>query len=274
MKKINILVMLILFLFSPLLGASTQGARSSDSYTLTNIADALSAEETDKIRDTLTACADIMRFDSKNYDYDTLFKYVLYTHKNFQILTDIPAGSGRSSSLGYNNVSIVKSDYIDFIMKNVFQIEPQKPPVNNLLPRGFCYSDGYYYYTGGFDVYFATEIKEIESVYDIGGGARLVVFSDIYQEGDTKTRERSFAVLQKTDGYALLRLGMGETLPEIGEIRKYSPFSGHNEINWAGHTPSPITESGASILVPTLILIISVCAVGVILSIILLVKNR
>jgi hypothetical protein len=126
-----------------------------------------------------------MRFNIRNYDYDKLFKYVLYTHKNFQILTDIPADTGNSSNLGYNNVKLVNSDYIDYIMTRVFRITPEKPPVNELLERGFCYNDGYYYYIGGFGVYFATKIVDIKGVYDIGGGVTFVIFSDIYYESDT-----------------------------------------------------------------------------------------
>ena len=132
----------------------------------------------------LSACADLMSFDIKNYDYDTIFKYVLYTHQNFKVLTDIDPMTGSSSSLGYNNVSIAGSSFIDYIMENILRISPEKPPVNNLLNRGFCYSGGYYYYTGGFDVFFSTEIKDIIGIYDLGGNAVYIVFSDIYTEGD------------------------------------------------------------------------------------------
>ena len=52
--------------------------------------------------------------------------------KNFQILTDIPADTGNSSNSGYNNVTLVNSDYIDYIMTRVFRITPEKPPVNEL----------------------------------------------------------------------------------------------------------------------------------------------
>lgn len=166
-------------------------------YPFQNIINTLSDTEINDIKETLAACVDIMSFDIKDYDYDKLFKYILYTHKNFSILTDIPANSGQSSSLGYNNVSIVNSEFIDYIMEQVFRIAPEKPPVNNLLERGFCYNNGYYFYSGGFDVYFSTEIRDIISVYDLGGGVMFVVFSDIYTEGDTKTQEYSFAVLQK-----------------------------------------------------------------------------
>ena len=121
-------------------------------YPFRNRVNELSVSEKQEITKTLTACADVMRFNIRNYNYDKLFKYVLYTHKNFQILTDIPADTGNSSNLGYNNVKLVNSDYIDYIMTRVFRITPEKTPVNELLERGFCYNDGYYYYIGGFGI--------------------------------------------------------------------------------------------------------------------------
>ncbi len=245
-------------------------------YSFVNKLNSISAEELDSIKTTLSACADIMRFDIKNYNYDTLFKYVLYTHKNFQVLTDIPNNSSSSSSLGYNNVSIVSSDYIDYIMEKVFRITPEKPPVNNLLSRGFCYSDGYYYYTGGFDIYFATEILDLAGVYDIGGGVTFVVFSDVYYEGNTATPEYSFAILQKSsDGYSLLRLGMGENLPSQEEVRRYSPFSTYGNVSWNNATDGDTKKPNTSRLVlPVLLLIISVGIVGLVCSIVVFVRTK
>lgn len=254
---------------------NTLKERTLSDYPFPNRVNIISADDSQDIKRTLTACADIMSFDIKNYDYDTLFKYVLYTHKNFQILTDIPADSGSSSSLGYNSVSIVRSDFIDYVMQSIFRITPEKPPVNNLLNRGFCYSDGYYYYTGGFTTFFATEIIDLIGVYDIGGGVVFTVFSDIYSENDSQTPEYSFAVLQKTGGaYSLLRLGMGENLPSAEDIRQYSPFSTYNNIEW-GKTPAENTaEPKNNFILPVLLLIISAGTVGVICGIVALVKQR
>ncbi|MGN0107409.1 MAG: hypothetical protein ACI4A5_06930 [Hominilimicola sp.] len=247
-------------------------------YSFVNKLNTISAEEINSIRTTLSACADVMRFDIKNYNYDTLFKYVLYTHKNFQVLTDIPPASGSSSSLGYNNVSIVSSDYIDYIMEKVFRITPEKPPVNNLLNRGFCYSDGYYYYTGGFDVYFATEILDLAGVYDIGGGVTFVVFSDVYYEGTTATPEYSFAIVQKNSGgYSMLRLGMGENLPSQEEVKRYSPFSTYGSASWNSAADGDTKKANTSKLVlPVLLLIISVGIVGLVCSIVVFIhaKNK
>ena len=278
MKKILFFIPILTLMFNTVFAMPT---KTNDEiiadYPFRNRVNELSVSEKQEITKTLTACADVMRFNIRNYNYDKLFKYVLYTHKNFQILTDIPADTGNSSNLGYNNVTLVNSDYIDYIMTRVFRITPEKPPVNELLERGFCYNDGYYYYIGGFGVYFATEIVDIKGVYDIGGGVTFVVFSDIYYEGDTRTPEYSFAILQNTEnGYSLMRLGMGEDLPTSDEVRLYSPFKTYNEMNWninnVDNNNDDFVKSYISI--PILLLVISLGLIGLTACIVALVKRK
>ncbi len=244
-------------------------------YPFSNKVNTIPAEDAEMIRTTLTACADVMKFDIKNYDYDSFFKYVLYTHNNFRILTDIDPMTGNSSSLGYNNVSIVSSDFIDWVIENVFRVAPEKPPVNSLTSRGFCYGGGYYYYTGGFNAYFGTDVRELECVYDLGGGVTFVVFSDIYYENDSETPEYSFAVLQKTDGkYSVLRLGMGENLPSADEVKKYSPLSSYGSMTWGSDLADNGKTPGNGLLLPLILLVIAVGIVSFVCSVIALVKMR
>ena len=278
MKKILFFIPILTLMFNTVFAMPT---KTNDEiiadYPFTNRVNELSVSEKQEITKTLTACADVMRFNIRNYNYDKLFKYVLYTHKNFQILTDIPADTGNSSNLGYNNVKLVNSDYIDYIMTRVFRITPEKTPVNELLERGFCYNDGYYYYIGGFGIYFATEIVDIKGVYDIGGGVTFVIFSDIYYEGDTRTPEYSFAILQNTEnGYSLMRLGMGEDLPTSDEVRLYSPFKTYNEMNWninnVDNNNDDFVKSYISI--PILLLVISLGLIGLTACIAALAKRK
>ena len=278
MKKILFFIPILTLMFNTVFAMPT---KTNDEiiadYPFRNRVNELSVSEKQEITKILTACADVMRFNIRNYDYDKLFKYVLYTHKNFQILTDIPADTGNSSNLGYNNVKLVNSDYIDYIMTRVFRITPEKPPVNELLERGFCYNDGYYYYIGGFGIYFATEIVDIKGVYDIGGGVTFVIFSDIYYEGNTRTPEYSFAILQNTEnGYSLMRLGMGEDLPTSDEVRLYSPFKTYNEMNWninnVDNNNDDFVKSYISI--PILLLVISLGLIGLTVCIVALVKRK
>ena len=279
MKKILFFIPILTLMFNSVFAMPT---KTNDviiaDYPFTNRVNELSVSEKQEITKILTACADVMRFNIRNYDYDKLFKYVLYTHKNFQILTDIPADTGNSSNLGYNNVKLVNSDYIDYIMTRVFRITPEKPPVNELLERGFCYNDGYYYYIGGFGIYFATEIVDIKGVYDIGGGVTFVVFGDIYYEGDTRTPEYSFAILQNTEnGYSLMRLGMGEDLPTSDEVRLYSPFKTYNEMNWNINNVdnnNDVDFVKSYISIPILLLVISLGLIGLTACIAALVKRK
>lgn len=279
MKKILFFIPILTLMFNTVFAMPT---KTNDEiiadYPFTNRVNELSVSEKQEITKTLTACADVMRFNIRNYNYDKLFKYVLYTHKNFQILTDIPADTGNSSNLGYNNVKLVNSDYIDYIMTRVFRITPEKPPVNELLERGFCYNDGYYYYIGGFGVYFATKIVDIKGVYDIGGGVIFVVFGDIYYEGDTRTPEYSFAILQNTEnGYSLMRLGMGEDLPTSDEVRLYSPFKTYNEMNWNINNVDNNNDDDfvkSYISIPILLLVISLGLIGLTACIVALAKRK
>lgn len=279
MKKILFFIPILTLMFNTVFAmpSKTNDEIIAD-YPFTNRVNELSVSEKQEITKILTACADVMRFNIRNYDYDKLFKYVLYTHKNFQILTDIPADTGNSSNLGYNNVKLVNSDYIDYIMTRVFRITPEKPPVNELLERGFCYNDGYYYYIGGFGVYFATKIVDIKGVYDIGGGVTFVIFSDIYYESDTRTPEYSFAILQNTEnGYSLMRLGMGEDLPTSDEVRLYSPFKTYNEMNWNINNVdnnNDVDFVKSYISIPILLLVISIGLIGLTACIAALVKRK
>lgn len=279
MKKILFFIPILTLMFNTVFAMPT---KTNDEiiadYPFTNRVNELSVSEKQEITKTLTACADVMRFNIRNYNYDKLFKYVLYTHKNFQILTDIPADTGNSSNLGYNNVKLVNSDYIDYIMTRIFRITPEKPPVNELLERGFCYNDGYYYYIGGFGVYFATKIVDIKGVYDISGGVTFVIFSDIYYEGDTRTPEYSFAILQNTEnGYSLMRLGMGEDLPTSDEVRLYSPFKTYNEMNWNINNVdnnNDVDFVKSYISIPILLLVISLGLIGLTACIVALAKRK
>lgn len=279
MKKILFFIPILTLMFNTVFAMPT---KTNDEiiadYPFTNRVNELSVSEKQEITKTLTACADVMRFNIRNYNYDKLFKYVLYTHKNFQILTDIPADTGNSSNLGYNNVTLVNSDYIDYIMTRVFRITPEKPPVNELLERGFCYNDGYYYYIGGFGVYFATKIVDIKGIYDIGGSVTFVIFSDIYYESDTRTPEYSFAILQNTEnGYSLMRLGMGEDLPTSDEVRLYSPFKTYNEMNWNINNVdnnNDVDFVKSYISIPILLLVISIGLIGLTACIVALAKRK
>lgn len=253
-------------------GAGAKNEAALVEYPFENILPSLAETEKTAIKTTLAACADLMTFDIYNYDYDTIFKYVLFTHQNFKVLTDLDPMTGSSSSLGYNNVSLVSSAFIDYVMDNVLHVPPEKPPVNNLLTRGFCYSGGYYYYNVSFDVSFSTAVKELTGVYVLDGGTIFVIFSDVYTEGDTKTNEYSFAVLNNTDGnYSLLRLGMGESLPTADELYKYLPPSGDTKTE---DRDIKINDTSQRLMLIGLLIIIFAGIIGFVLAITALMRTK
>ena len=223
------------------------------------------------VRATVAACADIAEFDIKDYDYDKIFRYALYTHENFRVLTDIDPKEGESSSFGYNKISLVSGEFMDYVMENVLGITPEKPPISDLTERGFCFNNGYYLYTGGFNTYFSTEITGIDSAEHLGGGVFLVNFSDVYTEGNTRTAEKSYAVLlEREDGtYTLLRLGMGQSPPDRETLMSYVPQSD------TGETPSDEqTEGRKGALLPLLLLTCGAGTVGVILCVAAVVRRK
>lgn len=269
---ISVVFILICLFCAPLASAQPDRGQSSAAqnntvlteYPFEDILGALAETEITSIKTTLSACADLMTFDINNYDYDTIFKYVLFSHQNFKVLTDIDPMTGSSSSLGYNNVSLVNSAFIDYVMENVLRITPEKPPATNLLTRGFCYSDGYYYYNVSFDVFFSTSVNELIRVYDLGKGTIFVIFSDVYTEGDTKTDEYSFAILSNNGiNYSLLRLGMGENLPSVDEVNKYVPAVGDTKVD-EGDTKS---DAASRLLIIILLIVIFAGIVGFILAV-------
>lgn len=173
------------------------------------------------IKNTISACADIMHFDIADYDYDELMKYVLNTNKNFQILTALSPGENSDDS---DNIGLVNSDYIDYILTNTFRLTPVHPTVDSLVSRGFCYDNGYYYYKKAFNTYYSTEIYDIRHIYDAGSGVKFIIFTDIYRQLAKAIPEYSFAVVQTSDdsSCSLLRIGMGEILPSEDDILAYS----------------------------------------------------
>lgn len=270
MRKFIVVLCAVFAFFTP-----AAFAAPDKEYTFTDIKNELNTKSLAEIRKTLTACADLMSFDIHDYDYDRVFKYVLFTHENFSILTDIEPESGESSSLAYNNVSLVSVQYIDFIMTQILGITPEKPNVSSLIERGFCASGNYYLYTGGFGVYFATEIGDIKNVYDIGG-AMLVLFTDTYREGDTKTNEQSYAILtEREDGYTLLRLGMGAAPPAQDVVHTYSPYYAFEQNSWdIGDTKNNRDTKKREALLSVLIALTSLGAAGLIACIVILIKMR
>lgn len=196
-----------------------------NAYSMPNYINTLSAEERQRIFETAAACADIMEYNANSSNYDDLMRYLLPSNRNFRALTDmqneyLPESGG---------LSIVNAEYIDDILLNVFETEPEHPSVNSLLKRGFCFDNGYYYYKNPFNVFFATDVLDIDAVYNLSDELKYVIFTDIYRQGESAFPEYSYMILKKKDiGYAVKRIGMGKNLLSERELLKYTPHTANS----------------------------------------------
>lgn len=258
MKKLFIFAVLFVFFAVPLCLHAASGLNNRAS-------DAPEAEK-QEITAFLSACADIMRFDRNDYSYDNLMRYILCTHKNFTSVTALDPQS-QAAGNNSNGISIVSADYIDSIVKGVFKLNPEHPPVNALVDRGYCYTNGLYYYKNIFTVSFYTQIQDITELYSLGGGIYYVAFNDVYCENGVSTPEESFAVIQKNSAppYSLIRLGMGETLLSEAEIIAYTPQKTYQSPRWQTPPPDYVRSRGLS--TASLTIIIATAAVVLIFGV-------
>ncbi len=182
-----------------------------------------------RLRIALVSAADIMSFDVKNCDADRLMKYVLNTHRNF--LGAVPFSPDISAES--DGINIVSAGYIDYIITEIFNQKPLRPPINELAERGYCYNGSNYHYTDAFNVTFSTEFDGIEAVFDVGNGVYYVIFGDIYTENGTSIPEYSYMILkEKEHGYEILRLEMGgELLPEH-KVLEYAEVEKPKKYMW------------------------------------------
>lgn len=222
-----------------------------EQYSFLNCINTISDTEKQNMLAIVKACADIMDFDINNYDYDTLIKYILCTNQNFKILTDIDPEYIPDSG----GTSIVSAKYIDYIIQTVFNISPTHPPINAFISRGFYTDNGYYYYKNIFNTFYATDIIDMEAVYDLGGGIFYTIFTDIYRQGDISFPEYSYAILKKTQSgsYNLLKLGMGRKLLSEHELLELTP--GNERASYVWNKTSKHSENS---IVLTLLLLLCI----------------
>lgn len=171
----------------------------------------LSAAEQNELLYLIKSCADIMKYDA-NTDINALMRHVLYTHRNFTLLSSIEPSIEKSG-----DITMCSSDFIDEVLYKAFRLEPEKPPVNMLTSLKYCYNNSYYYYVGGYDTYFATDVKEITDIFTIDKDKLLVIFYNTYTEADNiPIPEYSYAVFSSDkDGFYITELNMGGDLPDL-----------------------------------------------------------
>ena len=166
----------------------------------------LSSSEKSEILRLIKACADIMEYDSESSDDTELIRRVLYSHDNFKLLSSLSSGFTNIDG----NIKLCSADFTDDVMQKAFRRTPEKPPVNMLTSLGYCYNNSSYYYTGGYNTYFATDVQELIRIMKLSDTDLFIVFSDTYKEGDAEPLlEYSTAVISRDkNGFYLKRLDM------------------------------------------------------------------
>ena len=159
----------------------------------------------------IKSCADIGEYDSKNYDIDSLTRRILYTYRNFEIITDSAPNAQVS-----DNLKMCRSDFIKEAMYNALRITAPSPTPDKLTELGYCENNGYYYFYGGYTKYYATDVHEIVKTIPADDGSMYVIFSDTYCEsGKDPVFEYSSAHIAKDElGYYILSINMGKVLDE------------------------------------------------------------
>lgn len=188
-------------------------------YSFIDRRNSMSDESLGALRNIIVAAADIMSFDSKSCDVDRLMKYVINTYENFRGIVPYEAGNYSNN----DEIKQVNTEYIDYIVSEIFGQKPVRPPANELIDRGYCYNGSNYAYTDAFETEFSTEVRNIAAVYDVGNDVYFVIFGDIYTEKGKSIPEYSYIIFkQENDGYKILRLGMGELLLDENEVMSYA----------------------------------------------------
>lgn len=183
---------------------------------------ALSGTDSQEILFLIKSAADIMDYDSVSSDLDTLTRHVLYTHENFRLISTLSPESGETGS--DPSIRLCSSGFIEDAMYTAFRKTPEKPAVNMLTSLGYCFNDGSYYYTGGYNTYFATDVKDLVRVLKLTDDTLFVIFSDTYTEGgNAPIFEYSTAVVSRDSrGFYLKQLHMGGDIEIPREIIRTS----------------------------------------------------
>lgn len=208
----------------------------------------LTDDENQELIYLIKSCADLMKYDSENYDIHTLMRHTLYTYRNFTLLSSIPPNHSSSGK-----IALCSSDFIDDVLYKAFRLQPERPAVNMLTELGYCYNNGYYYSAGGYDTYFATDVEEITDSFKLDDGNILIIFKNSYTEGETPPiPEISSAVAAQDDnGFYLINLNMGGDLPSRQE----------DHAQESNETSNSVTDA----YMPLFIIIISLAVIGIII---------
>ena len=156
----------------------------------------LSTADKTELLTLIKCCADIDNYDRNDYDMDELMRKVLYTHRNFRLLSSIPANEQTINS----SLKMCSERFISDSIQKAFRLQAKHPEEYELADIGYCSANGYYYYYGGYTRYFATDVHRISNTFYTSDGSLYVIFSNSFNNGTSLKDEYSTATA-KRDGY-------------------------------------------------------------------------
>lgn len=188
----------------------------------------------DELMPLIKACADIPYYDRETTDIHELMLDVLYTYPNFRILSDISPIADTSGAL-----KMCDSNYIRTVMNKAFRLSPPTPTPDMLTELGYYYNNGYYYFTGGYSGYFATNVTEITHSVNLDDGSLYILFSNTYTENSRppRTEDSAMKFAKDDNGYYVTSIDMGlsystlnneltlhtDNSVPLSSVKKYSP---------------------------------------------------
>lgn len=166
----------------------------------------LSERDVEDIKLLLCVSADVFDYTAGDTDINILARRMLYSQNNFKY---IMGREPEITSVG-NSLKLCRYDYINAAAQKVFRIDIPKPRLGELTEYGYCCHNGTVYYTGGYDMYFATEVRDIVKIYNYSASAYYVIFTDSYSEnGNIPVTEYSTAIVKRDNsGYYISSIHM------------------------------------------------------------------
>ena len=199
----------------------------------------------------IKCCADIEDYDRDNYDMDKLMRNVLYTHRNFILLSPFQPDEKTINS----SLKMCSERFIADSIYKAFRLEAKHPDEHELSATGYCEANGYYYYYGGYTRFFATDVHSIANTFYTSDGSLYIIFSNSYYNGISETDEYSTATARRDgDGWYLTSIHMNSDFTDMPEYL--------NTVN------EPLTDdTGMRRFLPALIMLITVALVSVIIRV-------
>lgn len=155
---------------------------------------------------------------------ETMLRF-LYTYRNFEIISNREPGF-----IETDNLKMCRADFVRDAVYNAFRLDAPEPSPENLTLLGYCVNNEYYYFTGGYTDYFATDVTDISAPVSLDDDTMYVIYTNTYRTGISEpVSEYGFAHIGKdSDGYFMIRLKPNCSLYEIRSLISVKNASKNN----------------------------------------------